>query len=462
MTDIHDILDAPAATFEPDDRPPAFSDEALALRFAEQHKDELRYVAKWGRWLLWDGQRWKFEDTLKAFDMARAVCREVAKTCDKDTLARGIAGAPTVAAVERLAKADRRLAATADQWDADPWLLNTPAGVIDLRTGKDRLHDRGDHITKITAVAPGIGCPTWYDFLDRVTDQDNELQGFLQRMAGYALTGNTREHAMFFLYGPDSNGKSVFINTLSGIAADYATTAPMETFIASRTDRHPTDLAGLRAARLVTATETEEGRRWAESKIKALTGGDKIAARFMRQDFFEFTPQFKLLIAGNHKPGLRNIDEAIRRRLHLVPFTVTIPKGERDKDLSEKLRAEWPGILAWMIEGAIEWHAAGLEPPAAVLAATEEYLAEEDAIERWIRERCTKAPACQALSTALYRDWKEWSEASGEWAGPQKRFSQALEDRGYEKTRQGGSGKIMFVGLAIGAPGADFGRHEDY
>ena len=315
MTDIHDILDAPATTFEPDDRPPAFSDEALALEFATRHDDELRYVAKWGRWLLWDGQRWKFEDTLKAFDMARAVCREVASTCEKGgALARGIAGAPTVAAVERLAKADRRLAATADQWDADPWLLNTPAGVIDLRTGKDRPHDRNDYITMVTAVAPGIGCPTWYDFLDRVTGGDYELQGFLQRMTGYALTGSTREHSLFFLYGVGANGKSVFNNTVSGIAADYATTAPMDMFLASHNERHPTDLASLRAARLVTASETEEGRRWAESKIKAITGGDKITARFMRQDFFEFTPSFKLIIIGNHKPGLRNIDEAIRRR----------------------------------------------------------------------------------------------------------------------------------------------------
>ena len=189
-----------------------------------------------------------------------------------------------------------------------------------------------------------------------MTDGDHELVAFLQRVAGYALTGSTSAHALFFLYGTGANGKSVFVNTVAGILGDYHRTAPIETFTASSHERHPTDLAGLRGARLVTAVETEEGRRWAESRIKALTGGDKIAARFMRQDFFEFTPQFKLLIAGNHKPGLRSVDEAIRRRFNLIPFAVTIPDEERDENLTDNLKAEWPGILAWMIEtsGAID------------------------------------------------------------------------------------------------------------
>ena len=188
-------------------------------------------------------------------------------------------------------------------------------------------------------------------------------------MTGYALTGSTQEAALFFLYGTGANGKTVFCNTVSGIHAAYAAVAPMETFIATKGERHPTDLAGLRGARLVTAVETEEGRHWNEAKIKALTGGDKIAARFMRQDFFEFVPQFKLVIAGNHKTGLRSINEAIRRRFNLVPFTVKIPEDERDERLTEKLRAEWPGILQWMIDGCLDWQADGLRPPEAVREA---------------------------------------------------------------------------------------------
>ena len=179
-------------------------------------------------------------------------------------------------------------------------------------------------------MTPAGKCPIWLQFLAEITGGDQNLQDFLQRMFGYALTGVTTEHALFFLYGTGGNGKSVFINTISGILAEYHKPAPIETFTASQSERHPTDLAGLRGARCVTAVETEEGRRWAESKIKALTGGDRISARFMRQDFFEYVPQFKLIIAGNHKPGLSSVDEAIRRRFNLIPFTVTIPPEKRD------------------------------------------------------------------------------------------------------------------------------------
>ena len=283
---------------------PQFSDEALALRFAGRYANDLRYVAAWSRWLSWDGTRWCFDATLYAFDRARSLCREAANEANKSSIARVLASGKTIAAVERLAKADRRIAATIDQWDADPWLLNTPDGIIDLRTGEMRPARIDDYCTKVTAVAPGGACPTWVAFLRRVAGRDDELIAFLQRMCGYALTGVTREHALFFLYGTGANGKSVFVNTVSGLLGDYHTTAPIETFTASYSDHHPTDLAGLRGARLVTATETEEGRRWAKSKIKSLTGGDKISARFMRQDFFEFVPAFKLMIAGNHKPGL--------------------------------------------------------------------------------------------------------------------------------------------------------------
>jgi putative DNA primase/helicase len=369
-------------------RPPAFSDEAIALRFAERHQNDLRYVAAWGKWLSWTGTHWRFDDTLLGFDLARRICREAAAECNKPNHAKTIASAKTVAAVERLTRADRRIAATTDQWDADPWLLNTPGGVVDFRTGRARPAIPGDYQTKITAVAPGGECPIFRAFLRQIAGEDEGLELFVQRMLGYALTGSTREHALFFLYGTGANGKSVLTSTVAGVLGDYHRTSAIETFTATNQDRHPTDLAGLRGARLVTATETEEGRRWAESKIKVLTGGDPISARFMRQDFFEYVPQFKLIIAGNHKPGLRSVNEAIRRRFHLVPFTVTIPPEERDRELSEKLKAEWPGILTWMIEGCRSWQDQGLDPPEAVTEATEAYLEAEDAMGAWIEECC--------------------------------------------------------------------------
>jgi putative DNA primase/helicase len=325
------------------DLAPEFSDDALALEFTARHAHELRYVAKWGTWLHWDGTRWKFEDTLKAFDLARAVAREFANACNDPDDKRKIASAGKVAAIEKLARADRRHAATVDQWDGDPWLLNTPGGIVDLCTGDTLPHDPERYMTKITAVAPGGDCPLWRKFLNEITGGNTQLQGFLQRVAGYALTGSIREHALFFFYGTGGNGKGVFLNTLTAILAGYAAVAPMETFVVTQGERHPTDLAGLRGARLVTAQETERGRRWAESKIKALTGGDPITARFMRQDFFTYSPAFKLVIAGNHKPALSGVDEAIRRRFHLVPFTVTIAKP--DKKLSDSCSPN--GQVSW-------------------------------------------------------------------------------------------------------------------
>jgi putative DNA primase/helicase len=420
---------------EIDDRAPAFSDEALALRFALVHAADLRYVAAWGRWLAWTGAHWRADDTLEAFDRARRICREVAAGCnDKNAVA--IASAKTVAAVERLAKADRQLAATIDQWDADPLLLNTPDGVIDLKTGRIRQHRPDDYMTKITHVGPRGDCPRFLAFLDRITAGDAALISYLRRALGYALTGLTREHVLFFAHGMGANGKSVLLSTVSGILGDYHRTAPIETFTASNSDRHPTDLAGLRGARLVTATETEEGRRWAESRIKRLTRGDIVSARFMRQDFFDYLPQFKLFIAGNHKPSLRSVDEAIRRRIHLILFAVMIPANERDAELTEKLKAEWSGILRWLLDGCLEWQAKGLKPPKAVLEATEAYLSAEDAIAAWIDERCERDPRSWEQSSDLFASWSSWASSAGENGGSSKHLTQTLESRGFTRHKR--------------------------
>ena len=210
---------------------------------------------------------------------------------------------------------------------------------------------------------------------------------------------------------------------------------------------HPTDLAGLRGARLVTAVETEEGARWAESKIKSLTGGDKIAARFMRCDFFEFIPEFKLLVAGNHKPGLRSVDEAIRRRLHLIPFTVTIPENERDLRLGEKLHQEWGGILQWAGEVCLAWQQEGLNPPAVVREATEQYLAAQDSIGRWIEECCVVDPRCWTTSKTLFEDWMSWAVENGEQEVSQKNFAQQLESHGFTNRRRSSARGFAGVGL---------------
>jgi putative DNA primase/helicase len=318
---------------------------------------------------------------------------------------------------------------------------------IELRTGTNREPRREDYCTKTAAAVPGGDCPRWLKFLGEITSGDEALQAYLRRVAGYCMTGLTTEHVMFFCYGTGANGKSVFINPLAGIWGDYAVTAPMETFVVSRSDHHPTEVAMLRGARLVVAHETERGRRWAEAKIKALTGGDKISARFMRQDFFEFTPQFKLMISGNHKPGLRGVDEAIRRRMHLIPFDVTIPPEKRNTRLAEELRAEWGGILQWAVDGCLEWQRMGLSPPRAVIDATEAYLASEDAIGNWLDDRCEQDPDFSVTRTRLFDDWKAWAEGGGEHPGAAKEFYAALEGRGFRQFKEHGNRKFRSLRL---------------
>jgi putative DNA primase/helicase len=431
--------------------PPRFSEESLALRFSHQYKCDLRYVAGWGRWMCWDGTRWREDDTLAVFDRCRAICRRASAECGDagERAAMKIASAQTVAAIERLARADRRHAATVEQWDADPWLLNTPIGTVSLRSGELLSQQREQYLTKITAASPYGDCPLWRRFLDRVTDGNSELQAFLQRVIGYCLTGSVCEHALFFLYGTGSNGKSVFLSTIAGLLDDYAKTAPASAFTATSTEQHPTDVAGLRGARFVTAIETEDGRWWAESKIKSLTGGDPVAARFMRQDYFEYLPQFKLIVAGNHKPGLRSVDEAISRRLHLIPFTITIGEKERDPNLAEALQEEYPGILQWAIDGCLAWRRDGLNPPDIVRSATSDYLAAEDAIGRWIEDRCTTRPGLWTAGASLFADWRLWCDQTGENPGTQKRFAQALQGRGISSERNGAAGTRGFGGIAL-------------
>ncbi len=323
---------------------------------------------------------------------------------------------------------------------------------INLKTGEQYAPRPEDYCTKIAPVAPGGDCPLWRAFLARITDNDTELQDYLARVVGYWLTGHTYEHALFFLYGTGANGKSVFTDTIAGVLGDYATTTPIETFLAARSDRHPTELAALRGARLVIAHETGLGRHWNESRIKQLTGGDMIAARFMRQDFFTYKPSFKICIVGNHKPSLKTVDEAIRRRIHLIPFNVTIPPGERDPHLADKLKAERGGILQWAVDGCLAWRRDGLNPPAAVREATDQYLVAEDSFGAWLEEHTETGKDWEfETSGALFASWKGWAERAGEEPGTRKRFADTLQTRGYA-TKRGHGGVRGFEGIRLCKP----------
>jgi putative DNA primase/helicase len=429
--------------------PPAFSDDALALAFSARHDGQLLYVPAWGHWLRWDGGRWARDDTLSVFDLCRHVCREAAAEAKRlesgKHIARKVASAPTVAAVERLARSDRRHVRASDDFDADPWELNTPGGVVDLRSGKMRPHRRDDLFTKVTGVQPEGKCPRWLRFLLQITQGDKALVRYLQRFIGYTLTGITSEQAFVFLWGPGGNGKSVLLGTIAATLGDYATTAMADVFTVTRSEQHSTNLATLRGARFVVVTETEEGRPWAESRIKSLTGGDRVSARVMRGDPFEFQPAFKLWVAGNHRPVLRNPDPAMRRRLHLVPLTF-VPT-EPDTSLSDLLRLELPGILAWAIRGCIKWQQNGLNPPDVVRQASDEYFAEQDRIGNWFAERCERTTGAETTpSRVLYADWRWWAEMRGEAPGSEKWFSEGLQRIAAKKRTSAGA---MFLNVRL-------------
>uniref|UniRef100_UPI00226BAE28 phage/plasmid primase, P4 family n=1 Tax=Methylobacterium sp. GC_Met_2 TaxID=2937376 RepID=UPI00226BAE28 len=304
-----------------DDNGDLLTEDWAARQFAERHVGRLLFCHDTGKWYVWTGAAWAPNRSGIAFQWARELAREMSvREADKT---RFIASKTSFAAgVERFARVDPAFAVTIEGWDADPWLLATPGGTVDLRSGELREAIPAQRVTKLAAVAPAEApdCPKWLRFLDEVTQGDAGYIRFLRQWAGYCLTGDTSEQALCFAYGGGGNGKGVFIHVLAGILNDYALNAAMEVFTASKHDRHPTEIAALRGARLVTASETEQGRKWAEARIKQLTGGDVMRARFMRQDEFEFTPVLKLLIIGNNKPGLSSVDDAARRRFNLLPF----------------------------------------------------------------------------------------------------------------------------------------------
>ena len=389
------------------------TEDGAAQLFARRYDGHLRYCHDHGSWFEWTGAIWRRDGRSRAFHYARELARLFSRGHEPRTEA-AARKAAFAGAVERFARADPVFAVTSEAWDPNPFLLGTPGGTVDLRTGALRPARHGDGITRSTTVTPAdtAECPLWLRFLDEATDCDAEMIRFLQLWAGYSLTGDTREHALVFVYGPGGNGKSVAVNVQTGIMGDYAVTASMDAFIASQRDRHPTDLAMLRGARLVTASETEEGRQWNESRIKQLTGGDNITARFMLQDFFTFRPNFKLMIIGNHKPGLRSVDEAMRRRFALVPFVHT--PSAPDRQLEEKLRSEWPGILRWAIEGTLAWRREGLIQPATVREATAAYFNDQDTFSAWLEEECDVEVGNEwksGTSAALFAAWSRYAQS---------------------------------------------------
>ena len=334
---------------------------------------------------------------------------------------------------QTVAETIKGLVTTSEQWDAGLLEVGTPGGVLDLCTGNVLEDGASRLVTKRLAALPAGISPSWLKFLDEVSGGKPDMIAYLQRWAGYVLSGSTQEHAILFIHGPGGNGKSVFVDTIGHALGDYARTLPMDALMESRNDRHPAEIAMLRGVRLAVANETQEGRRWDEAKVKQLSGGDAVAARFMGKDWFQFRPTHKLVVVGNHAPTIGTVDEALRRRLHMVPFIHT-PEA-KDAKLGERLRSEVAGVLAWMLQGFKEWELGGLAPPASVIDATNAYFEEQDTVGAWLAERCEFRPTVGTSSTVLYESWKRWCEQNGITPKSMKRLSPELERRGLTKVR---------------------------
>jgi putative DNA primase/helicase len=439
---------------------PSFSltDTGNAERLVKRHGQQLRYCHPWRAWLVQDGKRWRLDDSgevvRRAKETGRSIYGDAAKA-QNDGVAKSLGNWAKQSLSEARIKSMIELAksevpVTPGLLDADPWLFNVENGTLDLRTGGLREHRRDDFITKIAPVEydPSTSAPTWQAALERVLPNP-EIRAFFKRLCGYALTGDTSEHILLMLYGTGANGKSTVLNALLDTFGDYGTQAAPDLLVAKK-GAHPTELADLFGMRLVSSIEVEDGRRLAESLVKQLTGGDRIKARRMRQDFWEFSPTHKVFMAVNHKPTVRGTDNAIWRRIRLIPFTETIPPAEQDKKLRGKLRTERAGILAWAVEGCLEWQRKGLQAPDEVRKATVEYRAEMDVLGAFLNECCEKGAEHSAPAKDLYEAYRLWCDENGERYETQRRFAGQLKDRGtFERRRSGPNGSYQWHGLRL-------------
>lgn len=429
--------------------PVPLTQDALAHRFVLEQGKDWRHVHSENQWYRWDGVCWQPDARDLSFETVRMLCREEAASMERGPRVDRLCQRKTMEDVRKIAASDPKIAVGEEIFDQDPMVLNTLAGTVDLRTGAIGPHRRENYITKLARVRPAPGCPGWNDFLHTIMGGDVEKIGYLQRIFGYAATGVPREHAAFFFHGRGNNGKSVCLNLIGKALGSYATNARVELLLETPFESHPTDIAALKGARLVSFSEAGEGRRWNASMLKALTGGDMLAARKMRQDTTEFRPQCTIFITSNHRPEFRETGPAIRRRFFLVHFDQDIPEEATDRYLEEKLEKELDGIAWWIIQGAVEYHEKGLAPPDSVLAETKDYFDEEDKVGQWISENCVQSAGVNERTRVLYQDFCLWAGERGESLLSEKRFSQGLADRGFRKTKSRKG--AVFHGIALGS-----------
>lgn len=450
---------------QPDD-PVHLTDLGNATRMIDLHGADLRYCHLWSRWLVWDGARFKPDETGEIHRLARhtvaMMYQEAARIGDENvrkalaTHAMRSESAGRLEAMISLAQSDHRVVVTPDELDRHPWLLNCPNGTVDLRTGVIRDAQREDLLTKQTAhpCAPlDTGSPDrWVEFVLRILDDRTPLFAFMHRALGYAVTGSTAEQVIFILHGNGANGKSTLLDAILSIIGDYGCYTPASSLQAQRGESIPNDLARLKGHRVVAAMEMDEGRRLAEALVKQMTGREKIAARFMRGEWFEFAPEFTIFLATNHRPEIRGTDHAIWRRIRLVPFNVTIPPEEQDRDLPGKLLEEAPAILAWLVRGALLWQEEGLGHAPEVDAATQEFREEQDGLGEFLASFTESSPGDSVSSTEMYSAYSKWCDSINEKPVPKRGFANRMKDRGLTAVK-GHANRTFWQGVRLSGSG---------
>ncbi|MBZ5659879.1 MAG: DUF5906 domain-containing protein [Acidobacteriia bacterium] len=443
-----------------------FTDLGNAERFVREHGEDVRYCAEIKKWFIWNGKLWEKDSSGEIYRRAKKTVRGMlieAAHIDSEEIRKALVkherrseSENRIKAMVNVAQSESGIPIRLTDFDADPMLFNVQNGTIDLRKGELRKHRREDLISKISPVTYNhlASAPFWGSFIKRTTNGSEGLAEYLARTVGYSLTGETSEHALFLLYGTGANGKSTFLEALRYVMGDYATTADFGAFLTSKGQGIRNDIARLKGARFVTATESEAGKRMAESLVKQLTGGDQVSARFLYGEFFEFQPAFKLFLGTNHRPKVIGSDEGIWRRIRLIPFTVTIPASERDRNLTVKLKLEAEGILNWAIAGLRDWFDGGLKDPDEVLAATKEYRQREDAIAHFLETCCTVQSDVRVGSEALYKQYCNWAATNNEYLLNSRDFSKTLEEKGFVKkhTAQGTTWFGIEVNADRGSP----------
>ena len=433
-----------------------FTDRDNADLLTARHRDRLRFVPSRHTWMAWDGTRWAIaDDSAPAIQAAIDTLDAITIPTDDNkafTAWQRSYGRARLEAMTALASTMPALRVDADRLDADGMALNTPAGLVNLADGTIRPGTPDDLCTRTTTVAPDDLCPTprWDKFLDDTFQGDRELIGFVQRLAGYSSMGVVSHHILPFLHGAGGNGKSVMLDVLVGLLGDYATTAPANFLMTGRSDESA--IARLSGQRLVVCSEIDQGARFDEAKVKLITGGDKLTARFLYGQFFTFTPSHHLWLMGNHQPRVEAGGESFWRRLRLVPFNVTVPKPQRIERLAQIMAdEEAPGILAWIIQGAVDAYRDGLAEPAAIMAATAEYESEEDALGRFFADRCTTSTSdlTKVRTSELRQAYESWCRDAGEAPMSSKALTRELRSRWGIGTVKGAKGTRFYTRVTL-------------